>query len=102
MTFLEALNSGKPFKRPDWNSYSSIKNGYIVETGATSDYVHSLSGLSRNDWEVKPDTMEVEVIMVDGKVIDWYYPGAPDSSSEVYKGSGYTKVLLREVSRCRE
>jgi hypothetical protein len=43
MTLIEALKSGKPFKRPSWSSYNTIMyqtmNGYVIDDILAEDYI---------------------------------------------------------------
>lgn len=74
MNLLEALQSGKPFKRPNWDDYYKIhQNGLVGVSNNCSLAIYYLADLISDDYEIKENKIELTKSQFI-KVFKEYYP----------------------------
>jgi len=70
MNIIEAVRTGKPFKRKDWDNWWCFEDGDLVdEYGNSVGYSFKFDDFLADDWEVKEDELLVpESINIESRV----------------------------------
>ena len=91
MNLIEAVKSGKPFRRKGW-TYNPTR--WVTNRHKTKKEQLTTFDILADDWETKPEPREVDMCancFDDGASLDW----VEDICAEL----DHTKIKMREVPR---
>lgn len=86
MTIQEAINLGKPFKRPHWSKYMSVKDDCFMSYTYQMETFHfSIHDLLADDWEIQKTFVEILPDILAGKKVQY---GALTTNCMYLSGDG--------------